>query len=116
MMLPSPKIVIVDDNADDVQAILAGLASLGTTALGLHYSPDMIELPRLPGLRILFLDLHLLGSGDHEQQVLNTLGLLTDCLAPENGPYAIVLWSSHVSGQSDLFERELKRRLPLLNL
>jgi hypothetical protein len=115
-MLPSPKILVVDDNREDVHAILAGLAALGTTALGLHYSPDVIELPRLPGLRILFLDLHLLGSGDDEQQLLNTLGLLTSCLAPDNGPYAIVLWSSHVSVQFERFQEEVIRRLPLLDL
>lgn len=116
MMLPSPKILVIDDNLKDVQAIVAGLAALGTTALGIHYSPDLAELPTLPGLRILFLDLHLLGSGDDEQQVLNTIGLLTTCLAPDNGPYAIVLWSSHVSGQFERFQDEVTRRLPMMDL
>lgn len=111
MMLPAPKIVVVDDNADDVYAIVEGLAALGTTALGVHYSPDLDALPRLAGVRLLFLDLHLSGTGDSEQQIKNTIGILESFLTPDNGPYAIILWSGHILGYFESFRDQVKRRL-----
>lgn len=112
MMFPFPKIVVVDDDKDDVDAIIRGLADLGTTALGVHYSPELISPPILRGLRILFLDLHLLGAGDSEQQIKATVGILEGLLAPDCGPYVVILWSSHVSELATLFLKETRRRLP----
>jgi hypothetical protein len=112
MMFPAPKIVVVDDNKEDVDAIVRGLADLGTTALGVHYSPNLVKPPILRGLRILFLDLHLLGAGDSGQQLKATVGILEDLLAPDCGPYVVILWSSHVSELATLFLEEARRRLP----
>ncbi|MFY9826581.1 MAG: hypothetical protein WAM82_34790 [Thermoanaerobaculia bacterium] len=113
MKLPSPRIVVVDDDLDDIRAIVDGLAHLGTTAFGLHYSMERSDQPQFPCLRILFLDLHLMGSGGNtEQQVKNTLGVLANLLTPDNGPYAIVVWSGHVGEGLDRFQLEIEQRLP----
>ena len=111
-MLPSPRIVVIDDEKEDVEAILDALNALGTVAAGLHYSPETTDIRPFPALRILFLDLHLLaGGGDTDQQIKNTIGLVAQLLTPENGPYAIVLWSGH-SGEYEQFKREVYERLP----
>lgn len=116
-MLPSPKIVVVDDDFDDVQAIVAGMCSLGTTAFGLHYSTELTRLPKFPCLRILFLDLHLTGSsGSMDQQIKNTIGILAEFLAEDNGPYVVILWSNHVSEGFTHFRDALNQRLPILCL
>lgn len=115
MMLPSPRIVVIDDEEKDVQAIVEALTTLETSAVGIHYTPGR-ELPRFPCLRILFLDLHLLpGAGSTEQQVKYAVDLLPRLLTLSNGPYAIVLWSRHAT-EKDLFEKILQERLPTLEI
>lgn len=114
-MLPSPRIVVIDDEKKDVQAIVEALNVLETTAVGIHYTPGR-GMPRFPCLRILFLDLHLLpGAGSTEQQVKYTVDLLAQLLTPANGPYAIVLWSGHAA-ERELFEQILEERLPSLEI
>jgi hypothetical protein len=115
MMLPSPRIVVIDDEEKDVQAIVEALNVLETTAVGIHYTPGR-EVPRFPCLRILFLDLHLLpGAGSTEQQIKYTVDLLAQLLTSANGPYAIVLWSGHAT-ERELFEQILHERLPVLEI
>jgi len=112
-MLPAPKIVVIDDEKEDVQAILDALNALGTVAVGLHYSGAAPNLRPFPALRILFLDLHLLsGAGDTAQQIKTTIGIVSELLTPDNGPYAIVLWSGHAS-EYERFKREVNERLRL---
>lgn len=114
-MLPAPKIMVIDDNLDDVQAIVAGLNGLGTTAVGFHYTGEH-SLPECPCLRLVFLDLHLMAGGT-EQQILQTVGIFADVAQWIHGPYAIILWSSHVHElekfQLVLFERFRSANLPL---
>ncbi|HEV7505991.1 MAG TPA: hypothetical protein VGS07_13875 [Thermoanaerobaculia bacterium] len=115
MMLPSPRIVVIDDEEKDVQAIVGALNVLRTTAVGIHYTPGR-EIPRFPCLRILFLDLHLLpGALSTEVQIKSTVDLLAQLLTLENGPYAIVLWSGHAT-ERDLFQKILDERLPFLEI
>lgn len=107
-MLPAARIVVVDDNRDDLQAIVLGLQALGSVALGLHY-PEM-ELQRCPAVRILFLDLHLLPAKDTPEQIRNTIGVLAQLLVCDQGPYAVVLWSDHAEHWEE-FENECRARL-----
>src|SRR5215203_399404 len=117
MILPSPKIVVIDDNPSDVAAIVQGFVALGTAALGFHYSSEVTDFNTFPCLRLLFLDLHLLeGAGSSDQQIKNTIGVLSNVLTGDNGPYVVVLWSSHVPSEFELFKDEVMRRLPVLGL
>ena len=114
-MLPSPKIVVVDDEQEDVQAIVKGLNGLGTTAVGVHFTADNL-LPSFPCLRLLFLDLHLM-SGDTNQQIRQTVDILANILTSDHGPYGIILWSKHVDELEQfhavLFERFVPQGLPV---
>jgi len=116
-MLPSAKILVVDDESEDVQAIIKGLNALGSPAVGMHFTGES-KLPPLPCLRLAFLDLHLLpGGASTRQQIRQTVGVFASCLTPENGPYAIILWSKHVDELKQfrdvLVERFKKEDLPL---
>ncbi len=112
-MLPVPRIVVLDDEQADVNAILTGLFALGAAAVGLCYSPPE-KLPKFPYLRILFLDLHIMpGAGDTDQQIKTTIGIMADILAPDNGPYAVVLWSMYAD-ECSRFHEEVQKRLPEL--
>jgi hypothetical protein len=111
MRLPNPRIVVIDDQIEDLRAIVDGLAALGTTALAVHY-PESSEPPDCPCMRILFLDLHLIaGPADTDQQIKTTVGILITLLKPEHGPYLVVLWTKHPSDR-ELFEQRVKERLP----
>ncbi len=108
-MLPSPKIVVVDDELEDVRAIVEGLNALGAAAAGVHFSGE--KLPEFPCLRLLFLDLHLVsGTGGSQQQIKSTIGLLPDLLSSDHGPYVIVLWSGH-SDECDAFRAAATKHL-----
>ncbi len=115
MMLPAARIVVIDDNESDVRAIVTALNSLGTSSVGVHYSPEWKRVS-FPCLRILFLDLHLHeGGGSNEQQIKLTIDLLPSLLSKNHGPYVIVLWSGHAS-EKDLFEQTLDARLSALEI
>lgn len=114
-MLPSPRIVVIDDELEDMRAIVEGLNTLGAAAVGIHYTSDK-QLSPFPCLRILFLDLHLhSGAGDTDLQITYTVGLLSQLISTNHGPYAIVLWSLH-DDERDRFEAKLKERIPYLEI
>lgn len=115
-MLPSPKIVVMDDNPFDIEAILEGLQQLGTVAVGLLYDPEVNREIKFPCLRLLFLDLYLSReSMDPQRQIKNTIEQVARLIDQENGPYAIVLWSQHAE-EIDGFRREIGTRLSAVSL
>lgn len=94
-MLPTPKIIAIDDNKQELDALTVSLAKIGVSCLGIHYSHEEGMAGQYPDVRVLFFDLHLLGNSLgtkslHFSHILNCL----HTVSPQ-GPYVIVVWSQH---------------------
>ena len=63
--LQTSRVIVVDDDPTEVEGLLRGLSSIRIGAL--YFNGDPEELPKAPidGIRLVFLDLHLVaGAGD----------------------------------------------------
>lgn len=110
--LQTAKVVIVDDDFSEVEPLLRGLSTLGIGSL--YFSGDENELPVTPlsGIRLVFLDLHLLaGSGTGHGVLAYTLGVLMRIIPEKKGEVGIVCWTKHPEDKDDL-EKLLKERVP----
>lgn len=97
-MFPGAKVIAVDDDEDQLARLLTSLRALGIACLSYNYpneAPD--DTPDSSGLRILFLDINLIGgaSPDQDANVFNApISLIDRLVSMENGPYALITWSS----------------------
>ncbi|MCI0449423.1 MAG: hypothetical protein L0Y79_06515 [Chlorobi bacterium] len=95
MILPEyGKIVIIDDDIDEVKPLIELLYKNGLPFL---YYSDVSQLPKKPleEIRVLFLDLKLIMT-TNVRQVISSVGNWIKKLIKTNcGPYIIVTWSKH---------------------
>ena len=112
-MLPTPRVVAIDDEPGHLEGLAKGLNQYGTACLRIHYTGDMAAIPPCPHIRVIFADLHLGpggGSPEEHAQYFGTIGgLLEETLRP-SGPYVIVLWTEYPD-QADGLHAFLKDRL-----
>lgn len=109
-MFPGAKIVVVDDDSEHLEAVVVALRRLGLACLSYHY-PD--ERPTAEtafgGIRLLITDINLVG-GNSPGNDAATLGppasLIDRIISPENGPYALITWST-----TDLHQALIQRML-----
>lgn len=96
-MIPSPRIAVVDDEKESVDAIRLALERLNTSCLPVLVSagkPSVTE--KLTGIRLLFLDVHLVPGGHLGAQLYDqNAAILSEIISPNNGPYVLVIWTSH---------------------
>ena len=111
MMLPAPRVIVIDDEPEHLEGLTQGLNRYGTACLPIHYTGEMASIPPCPHVRVIFADLHLGGglSGGHAQDFSTIGGLLEDTIKP-SGPYLIVLWTMYPD-QADGLHAFLKDRL-----
>ena len=99
MMLPTPRIIAIDDKLDHLEGLVQGLNRYGTACLPIHFTGDNSIIP-CPHVRVIFADLHLTGglpsNGNHAQDFSVIGGLIQDEIKP-SGPYFIVLWTMYPS-------------------
>ena len=98
-MSPPPRVVAVDDKPEHLGAILNVFQQLGTPCLGLEYNPEYeLESRHFQGVRILFLDLHLVESAptsDDRRHFAVIASILADNISPTGGPFILVVWTEH---------------------
>jgi hypothetical protein len=112
--LQTARVIIVDDDFTEVEPLLRGLSTLGIGCA--YFSGDERELPYSPlaGIRLVFLDLHLIaGAGTGHGMLSNTVGVLTRLIPEKKGEVGIVCWTKHSEDQREL-ESLLKERVPAL--
>lgn len=118
-MFTPGRYVAIDDNRDELRLLVDALHELGAPCVGIHYKPDKgVDAAKLRGVRILFLDLHLLGGmqGADDAMTFEVIRELLDTgITPDAGPYVIVLWTSHAE-KREPFQQYLVERLDRLKL
>lgn len=114
------RIVIVDDKQEEGQQLAAALWSAGLPVLFARYEPDLWSeetknpYRNMQGIRVIMLDIDLLGSGmrNNDKQLFGVLvSALDSLLHDNNGPYYLVLWTRYHEHASSLYEH-LRQRLP----
>lgn len=120
-MLPRAKVIIVDDNADELKNLAEAFYSSGIPCLPLQYdSRDGVKkygIEKSTDIRWLFIDLHL--EPDTEFDAAHLLGPIKVVLSHliGGGVYSLVFWSKHTSKVDEIIERikkdaELSNDLP----
>lgn len=115
-LLKQTRILVVDDREDHGRAIAAALWRCGLPVLFVLYDEKTLleaNRPTHTGVRVVFMDINLSGgnlgdSGTAFAQVQTAVGNL---LAADNGPWALVTWSSH-DDQAEALFAHLRQRLP----
>ncbi|GGH10761.1 hypothetical protein [Silvibacterium dinghuense] len=94
-MLPKPRIAAIDDENSALVAIADALNSSGAACLKLLYAGALPEGAKLEQVRVLFMDLHLSHpSNENKTQHFSTIGgLLQENIAPNNGPFLLIVWT-----------------------
>lgn len=103
-MIPSPRIAVIDDEEDSVKAIRESLESMDTSCLPVLVTAGRPSVAApIRGIRLLFLDVHLV-SGNQQGAVLydTNASILQQVLASDNGPYVLVVWTSHKAERDGL--------------
>jgi hypothetical protein len=113
-MFTPGRYVVVDDNQSELRALVEALHRLGSPCVGVHYNAATGVDPQiLRGVRVLFLDLHLVGGvqvGKQEKAFEVIRDLLDNGIAENAGPYVIILWTAHAE-ERDEFENYIAERM-----
>lgn len=110
-MLPSPRMIAIDDNSEHLKGIANGLAAQGAACLPILFKGNPAEVKECRYVRVIFADLHLNDSGTNtpEQHFSLIGGLLQENLKP-CGPYLIILWT-RFADQAAALQKFLVERL-----
>ena len=103
-MLPTPRVVAIDDEPRHLEGLAQGLNQYGTACLPIHFTGETEAIPACPHVRVIFADLHLGGAppGDHAQDFSTIGGLLQETIKP-TGPYLIILWTMYPDQAGELY-------------
>lgn len=96
-MIPSPRIAVIDDEEDSVNAIRQSLESMDTSCLPVLVRAGVpsVNAP-VRGIRLLFLDVHLVSGHQQGAALYDTNAtILRQVIASDNGPYVLVIWTTH---------------------
>lgn len=106
-MLSPARIVIVDDEREQIAPLVEALHCSGISCLGIRYDPASAPNPNFfAGVRVLFCDLHLLAATAGTVPQYDAIASLLDsCIPNDHGPYVVALWTSHPQERDDLLAR-----------
>lgn len=107
MIFPSPAVVAVDDDAEELEYVRKGLEAAQIACWPILYEDDFdksFEDP-YPGVRILFLDLHLL-SGEESGTPQSKAGILATVIKKlvSSGPWTLIFWTSFPGEVDDVMK------------
>jgi hypothetical protein len=106
------RVAAIDDVEDHLQKIVWGLGKAGFCAIPFLFEDGQLENPPdqpLPGLRIVFSDIHLIGGGPNNEKThaANIILCLKRIVA--TGPYVLIFWSQF-PGDSNTIATLIKER------
>lgn len=104
MIYPTPRIIAIDDEQQDLDGLVSGLNQMGLACLSFHFTGDREGIRSCPHVRVIFADLHLNegGAGSDDAQHFSLIGsLIQDTIKP-SGPYILILWTKYSDKAEDL--------------
>jgi hypothetical protein len=96
-MFPGAKIIAIDDDEDDLRAVLASLRNLGLACVSYQYPDEQPGEQVFHGVRLFISDINLLGGGspgDETKALAPVISLIERIIPEDNGPYALITWST----------------------
>lgn len=107
MLAENNRIILVDDNEDDLKRLSSIFAERGIGCRAFPY--DGISFPATPltGVRMVFMDVNLANSGDTNSQFAVLVDALRSYVSKENY-FVLVFWTTHV-GDIDEFKAFVNR-------
>lgn len=103
-MIHPPTIIAVDDNAAELEQIVAALRSIDAACLPVKVdstNPNLIA--PLRGVRLVFLDINYLPGVASGTAMFETAAtVLSNVLAKDNGPYVLITWTSKSDQHDEL--------------
>lgn len=122
-MIPSPTIVAVDDRQDHLDGIVKCLARMGHACLPVLYRAGQLYVggdKRLAGplssVQLLFSDIEYVPGLPKGAPTFDMVAnVLEQLIAPDNGPYAMVTWSTYPDQFKDLMEHLARELNPDLS-
>ena len=96
MLANISKVLVLDNNKDDLFRISDALNSIGLATLPILYSiADPPDVP-LTGIRLAFFDIKLFDGAGNDSQIINSLiQAIKQHISIENGPYVLIFWTSN---------------------
>lgn len=96
-MFAAPRFIAVDDKKEHLDAILSSFQRIGAPCMGVLFDPaNEIEISHFRGVRCIFMDLHLTSGAvktDHNADYALIQMILEDSIAPNGGPFVLVMWT-----------------------
>lgn len=103
------RIAIIDDQINQALPIIQLLSKYEMPHS--YFSADIEYLPeeRTNDIRILFLDINLLGNGSYPIKTIKAtlISVLNRVISPSNFPYVIIYWSRHEDEYKELIEEDI---------
>lgn len=99
MVFPScGKILVIDDKIEEALPLLSLFSKNGVCCS--YYSGAYNEFPDEPfsDVRLVFCDLRFSVAQDVKSVASNIIGILQKLISENNGPYILIIWSSHIPG------------------
>lgn len=93
-MLPSPRIIAIDDEESELNALVNSLNSSGYACLAVKYTAEGVVC-NAGDARVIFFDLHLNGNSNAPRETHFTTILSTLAEIKPAGPYVIILWTKY---------------------
>lgn len=111
-MLTTPRIIIIDDNTNDLNSLTSILHQQGVACLPIHFTGETGDIKACPNVRVIFADLNLIGSSSGDKIDFSILGGLLEETIKPSGPYFILLWTGYPDKASDLRKFLHERLVP----
>ena len=114
MIQPAPRIIVIDDEKEDLHKLTEGINRYGAACLPFHYPDDTEHIRPCPHVRVIFADLHLdeTGASGNDKKHFGVIGgLISETIRP-SGPYLLILWTKYAGKASSLrqfLDQRLKR-------
>lgn len=115
------RIAIIDDHVDQALPLMRVLASHNMPYVFYDASQMATYMPEKPenDIRILFLDLNLVGGRDSQPKDIHSMLYTTikSVISPDNYPYVVILWSRQEKDYKkmleEIFAKQLSDRAPI---
>lgn len=108
-MFAPTRFVVVDDKPEHLRAIVNTFQLLGSPCIGIHFSAEAeLDPAHFRGVRVLFLDLHLIEGGalgtDQIRHYASIASILENNISPQGGPFVLVIWTAYPERRQELVD------------